>query len=76
MATNYFERRDLFKVKRNMEEAGIEMNTFKSAIPFSEFKTDDKVSSLYCAGLPYRSGADACLYERKCHIRLPVRPER
>ena len=55
VATNYFERRDLFKVKRNMEEAGIEMNTFKSAIPFSEFKTDDK-GLVPCIVQDYRTG--------------------
>ncbi|MCH5265677.1 MAG: bifunctional phosphoribosyl-AMP cyclohydrolase/phosphoribosyl-ATP diphosphatase HisIE [Lachnospiraceae bacterium] len=42
VSTNYFENRDLFKIKRQMKEAGIEMNTFESAIPFSEFKTDEK----------------------------------
>lgn len=42
VATNYFERKELFKVKRRMKDAGIEMNTFESAIPFSEFKTDEK----------------------------------
>lgn len=40
VATNYFERKELYKVKRRMQEAGVEMNTFESAIPFSEFKTD------------------------------------
>lgn len=42
VSTNYFENKDLFKVKRNMKEAGIEMNTFETSMQFSEFKTDDK----------------------------------
>lgn len=40
VATNYFERKDLFKIKRRMKEAGVEMNTFETSISFSEFKTD------------------------------------
>ncbi len=55
VATNYFERRDLFKVKRNMQESGIEMNTFETAIPFSEFKTDDK-GLIPCVVQDYRTG--------------------
>ncbi len=42
VATNYYENKDLFKVKRNMKDAGIEMNTFETKMTFSEFKTDDK----------------------------------
>ena len=42
VSTNYYENKDLFKVKRNMKDAGIEMNTFEASMPFSEFKTDDK----------------------------------
>lgn len=40
VATNYFENKDLFKVKNNMAEAGIPMNTFTSSLSFDEFKTD------------------------------------
>lgn len=55
VATNYFERRDLYKVKRNMKEAGIAMNTFETAIPFSEFKTDEK-GLIPCITQDYRTG--------------------
>lgn len=55
VATNYFERRDLYKVKRHMKEAGIAMNTFESAIPFSEFKTDEK-GLIPCITQDYRTG--------------------
>lgn len=41
VSTNYFERKDLYKIKRNMKNAGIEMNTFESSIPFSKFKVDN-----------------------------------
>ena len=40
VATNYFENKDLFKVKNNMAEAGVPMNTFTSSLSFDEFKTD------------------------------------
>ena len=36
-------------------KADIEMNTFKSAIPFSEFKTDDK-GLVPCIVQDYRTG--------------------
>lgn len=55
VATNYFERRDLYKVKRKMKDAGIEMNTFETAIPFSEFKTDEK-GLIPCITQDYRTG--------------------
>lgn len=55
VATNYFERRDLYKVKRNMKEAGIRMNTFETAIPFSEFKTDER-GLIPCITQDYRTG--------------------
>lgn len=42
VSTNYYENKDLFRVKNKMKAAGIEMNTFETALPFSEFKTDDK----------------------------------
>lgn len=55
VATNYFERRDLYKVKRNMKDAGIAMNTFETAIPFSDFKTDDN-GLIPCITQDYRTG--------------------
>lgn len=55
VATNYFERRDLYRVKRKMKDAGIEMNTFETAIPFSEFKTDEK-GLVPCITQDYRTG--------------------
>lgn len=42
VSTNYYENKDLFKVKRTMKSAGVEMNTFETSMPFSEFKTDEK----------------------------------
>ena len=36
VSTNYYENKDLFKVKRNMKDAGIEMNTCEAPMPFSE----------------------------------------
>lgn len=55
VATNYFERRDLYRVKRKMKDAGIEMNTFETAIPFSEFKTNEK-GLVPCITQDYRTG--------------------
>lgn len=55
VATNYFERKDLYKVKRNMKQAGICMNTFETAIPFSEFKADEK-GLVPCIVQDYRTG--------------------
>lgn len=40
VSTNYYENKDLFKVKNILKEQGIEMNTFQSSMDFSEFKTD------------------------------------
>ncbi len=42
VSTNYYENKDLFKVKNIMRDHGIAMNTFESSMEFSEFKTDDK----------------------------------
>ncbi|MBO5072561.1 MAG: bifunctional phosphoribosyl-AMP cyclohydrolase/phosphoribosyl-ATP diphosphatase HisIE [Eubacterium sp.] len=42
VSTNYYENKDLFKVKNIMKKAGIPINTFESSMPFSDFKTDDK----------------------------------
>ena len=55
VATNYFERKELYKVKRNMKKAGIEMNTFETAIPFSEFKLDAN-GLIPCVVQDYRTG--------------------
>lgn len=55
VATNYFERKDLYKVKRSMKQAGIEMNTFETSIPFSEFKVDEK-GLIPCIAQDYRTG--------------------
>ena len=55
VATNYFERKDLYKVKRNMQQAGICMNTFETAIPFSEFKADER-GLVPCIVQDYRTG--------------------
>lgn len=41
VSTNYYENKDLFKVKNMMRDHGIEMNTFQSSREFSEFKTDE-----------------------------------
>lgn len=55
VATNYFERKDLYKVKRNMKESGIPMNTFETAISFSEFKVDEK-GLIPCVVQDYKTG--------------------
>ncbi len=41
VSTNYYENKDLFKVKNAMKALGIPMNTFESSMSFSEFKTDE-----------------------------------
>ncbi len=55
VATNYFLGKDLYKVKRGLKEAGIEVNTFETALPFSEFKTDDR-GLIPCVVQDYRTG--------------------
>lgn len=40
VATNYYEKKDIFKIKRILKEAGIQTNVFESQIAFSEFKKD------------------------------------
>lgn len=55
VATNYYENRDLFKVKRNLKKNGVEVNTFESAVDFSEFKTDDR-GLIPCIAQDYRTG--------------------
>lgn len=41
VATNYYEHKDIMKIKRVLKEAGIETNTFKSTIPFCELKKNE-----------------------------------
>ncbi|MDD5935107.1 MAG: bifunctional phosphoribosyl-AMP cyclohydrolase/phosphoribosyl-ATP diphosphatase HisIE, partial [Clostridiales bacterium] len=41
VATNYYENKDIYKIKRMLKEAGIATDTFESEIPFSEFKLDE-----------------------------------
>jgi phosphoribosyl-ATP pyrophosphohydrolase/phosphoribosyl-AMP cyclohydrolase len=55
VSTNYFEKKDLFKVKRNLKKAGIDVNTFESVMDFSEFKTDEK-GLIPCITQDYRTG--------------------
>lgn len=55
VATNYYENKDLFKVKRKLKEAGIEVNTFESSMAFSEFKTDAN-GLVPCIVQDYRTG--------------------
>ena len=40
VSTNFFENKDIMKAKQALKEEGIEVNTFESKIPFSEFKLD------------------------------------
>ena len=42
VSTNYYENKDLYKVKNKMKDIGIDVNTFESKLPFSDFKTDEK----------------------------------
>jgi len=55
VSTNYYENKDLFKVKNKMKEAGIAMNTFESTMSFSEFKTDAN-GLVPCIVQDYRTG--------------------
>ncbi len=41
VATNYYENKDINKIKRFLKSVGIAMDTFESEIPFSEFKVDE-----------------------------------
>lgn len=54
VSTNYFENKDLFKVKKRMREAGVPVNTFESSKPFSEFVTD-KRGLIPCIVQDYRT---------------------
>lgn len=40
VSTNHYEDKSIFKVKSNLKAAGINVNTFESSQPFSEFKKD------------------------------------
>lgn len=55
VSTNYFLEKEIYKIKANMKQAGIEVNTFESAMDFSEFKTDEK-GLIPCITQDYRTG--------------------
>lgn len=55
VSTNYLLDKEIFKVKAAMKQAGIEVNTFESAIDFSEFKTDEK-GLIPCITQDYKTG--------------------
>lgn len=38
VSTNHFENKSILKVKRSLKADGVQVNTFESSIPFSEFK--------------------------------------
>ena len=40
VATNYYENKNIYKVKRLLKEAGVSVTTFESSLDFSEFKLD------------------------------------
>lgn len=42
VATDYYESKDIHKIKRLMEDLGIPMNTYKSNLAFSEFKLNEQ----------------------------------
>jgi phosphoribosyl-ATP pyrophosphohydrolase/phosphoribosyl-AMP cyclohydrolase len=42
VATNYYQNKDIMKIKTMLTEAGIEMDTFISNLPFSEFKLNEQ----------------------------------
>lgn len=41
VSTNFYENKDLMKVKRTLKEDGININSFESSFTFSELKTDN-----------------------------------
>ena len=55
VSTNYYLGKELFKIKKAMKEAGINVNTFESAIDFSEFKLDDH-GLIPCIAQDYKTG--------------------
>ena len=40
VSTDHYEDKSIFKVKKNLSEAGVDVTTFTSAIPFEEFRTN------------------------------------
>ncbi|ABX43142.1 phosphoribosyl-ATP diphosphatase [Lachnoclostridium phytofermentans ISDg] len=42
VATDYYENKDIYKIKRLLKDTGIEMNSFRSNLPFSEFKLNEQ----------------------------------
>lgn len=42
VATNYYENKNIYKVKNVLKEAGVDVATFDTTIDFSQFKTDIK----------------------------------
>ncbi len=40
VATNYYENKNIYKIKAKMHDAGIPISYFKSSLKFNEFKTD------------------------------------
>jgi phosphoribosyl-ATP pyrophosphohydrolase/phosphoribosyl-AMP cyclohydrolase len=40
LATNFYENKDIMKIKRSLKESNIDVNTFDSMLPFSVFKLD------------------------------------
>lgn len=40
VSTNFFENKDIMKAKHALKDEGMEVNTFESKLPFSEFKLD------------------------------------
>ncbi|MGF7143962.1 phosphoribosyl-ATP pyrophosphohydrolase/phosphoribosyl-AMP cyclohydrolase [Anaerotaenia torta] len=40
VSTNFYENKDIMKAKQALQSEGIQVNTFKSKLPFSEFKKD------------------------------------
>ena len=55
VSTNHYEDKSIYKVKLNLKNAGIDVNTFASSKPFSEFKTDEK-GLIPCIAQDYRTG--------------------
>lgn len=41
VSTDHYEDKSIFKVKKNLSEAGVDVTTFTSAIPFEEFRTNN-----------------------------------
>ena len=40
VSTNFFENKDIMKAKQALKTEGVEVNSFESSLPFSEFKQD------------------------------------